>query len=168
MMRRTQTTSIGVQAVMQISCTPVQQRSSLVSQMKVSLLFSLVVFLSPNAWASARTDYMLNCMGCHMKDGSETPGKVPALKGEVSKFLHVEGGRVFLIQVPGTSQSRLSNGETAEVLNFIVRTFDPAHLPRDFQPFTSDEVATHRQHTLIDPMKRRRALAEGFSAHDPE
>lgn len=126
---------------------------------------ALVMILLSGTAASAETaraNYLLNCMGCHLMDGSGTPDKVPSLKGEVARFLHVEGGRAFLIQVPGTSQSRLNNAETAQVLNYILRTFDPGHLPDDFIPYTEEEVALHRGTQLVDAMARRAELAAGF------
>lgn len=125
----------------------------------------LALTFLPGASASAETpraNYLLSCMGCHKMDGSGTPDKVPSLKGEVAKFLHVEGGREFLIQVPGTSQSRLNDADTAEVLNYILRTFDPEHLSDDFTPYTEDEVAEHRGTQLVDAMARRAQLAAGF------
>lgn len=126
---------------------------------------ALVITLLAGTAASAETaraNYLLNCMGCHLMDGSGTPDKVPPLKGEVARFLHVDGGRAFLIQVPGTSQSRLNNAETAQVLNYILRTFDPGHLPDDFVPYTEEEVALHRGTQLVDAMARRAELAAGF------
>lgn len=123
----------------------------------------LLLFAATGASAdTARNNYLLSCMGCHKMDGSGTLDKVPSLRGEVAKFLHVKGGREFLIQVPGTAQSRLNNNETAEVLNYILHTFDPDHLPDDFIPYTGEEVAKHRGTPLIDAMARRAELAAGF------
>ena len=62
----------------------------------------------------ARINYMLNCQGCHTPDGSGAPGKVPSLKNFMGNFVQVEGGREFLIQVPGAAQSTLSDAELAE------------------------------------------------------
>ena len=124
---------------------------------------ALVLACSGSASAeTARANYLLACMGCHLMDGSGTKDKVPALKGEVAKFLPVEGGREFLIQVPGTSQSRLDDLETAEVLNYILQTFDPDHLPKDFIPYSEDEVAQYRSVHLVDAVARRAELAAGF------
>ena len=124
---------------------------------------ALVLACSGGASAeTARANYLLACMGCHLMDGGGTKDKVPALKGQVAKFLHVEGGREFLVQVPGTSQSRLDNLETAEVLNYILRTFDPDHLPKEFIPYSEDEVAQYRSVHLVDAMARRAELAAEF------
>lgn len=122
----------------------------------------LMTCASSASGETARANYLLNCMGCHLMDGGGTKDKVPALKGEVAKFLHVEGGREFLVQVPGTSQSRLNNRETADVLNYVLRAFDPDHMPQDFTPYTEDEVARHRGVQLVDAMARRAELAAEF------
>jgi len=95
--------------------------------------------------SSAHLNYILHCQGCHLSDGAGTPGKIPALRQEVGRFLQVEGGREFLIQVPGTAQSALSDNEVAGVLNWILDNFSPAELPADFVPYTTEEITRHRQ-----------------------
>ena len=90
-------------------------------------------------------NYIMHCQGCHLVDGTGTADKVPALKHEVGRFLQVEGGREFLIQVPGTSQSALTDIEVAEVLNWILENFSHEQLPADFIPYTSQEITRHRQ-----------------------
>ncbi len=100
--------------------------------------------------ASPRIHYMLHCQGCHLADGAGTPQKVPALKNEVGRFLSVEGGREFLIRVPGTAQSLLTDAEVAEVLNWILRNFSREQLPSDFTPYTSAEVSRYRRPPLAN------------------
>ncbi len=95
--------------------------------------------------SSARLNYILHCQGCHLADGAGTPDKVPALKQEVGRFLQVEGGRKFLIQVPGTSQSALTDAEVADVLNWILESFSPEQLGSDFIPYTTEEINRHRR-----------------------
>ncbi len=126
----------------------------------LAALFSLT-WVSAAYSASPQANYMMACQGCHLADGSGTPGKVPALKGEIAKFLHVDGGRAFLVQVPGTSQSALGNAETAEVLNWILTTMDPEHLPQPYLPYTEEEVTDLRNHRLSDiPTVRARLVAQ--------
>lgn len=103
---------------------------------------------------------MLNCMGCHMADGSGTPGKVPPLAGHVGFFLTVPGGREFLLRVPGASQSLLSDGELAEVMNYIIRQFGAPQAPKDFVPYTEAEVARWRHRRPLDVSAERRRLLE--------
>jgi len=116
------------------------------------ILLTIVVVLLFSSWdagaqemSSARLNYILHCQGCHLADGAGTPAKVPALKQEVGRFLQVEGGREFLIQVPGTSQSALTDAEVADVLNWILENFSQEQLDADFVPYTKEEVARHRR-----------------------
>ena len=64
----------------------------------------------------AQLNYMLNCQGCHAKDGRGL-GDVPALKGFVGNFLSSNEGRAYLIRVPGSANSPLTDVELAEVVN---------------------------------------------------
>ncbi len=109
--------------------------------------------------SSAHLNYILHCQGCHLSDGAGTPGKIPALRQEVGRFLQVEGGREFLIQVPGTAQSALSDNEVAGVLNWILDNFSPAELPADFIPYTTEEITRHRQ-----PLANVAAVRKGLVA----
>ena len=99
----------------------------------------------PNAYAL----YALRCMGCHQSDGAGID-TVPKLRDFVGNFLHVAGGREFLVQVPGVAQSSLTDAEIAAVLNWILTEFSNDQLPADFQPYTGDEVARYRPGRLID------------------
>jgi hypothetical protein len=100
--------------------------------------------------SSPRINYILHCQGCHLPDGAGTAKKVPPLKNEVGRFLHVPGGREFLIQVPGTSQSPLTDAEVAAVLNWILENFSKEQLPADFVPYVSEEIALYRQPPLTN------------------
>jgi len=108
----------------------------------------------------ARLNYILHCQGCHLADGAGTAEKVPALKNEVGRFLHVPGGREFLIQVPGTSQSALTDTEVAAVLNWILETFSSEQLPTDFVPYTTKEISRFRQPPLANVSAVRTNLME--------
>jgi cytochrome c len=103
-------------------------------------------------------NYRLHCEGCHKADGSGQEGFIPALRGNVSRFLATSEGRTYLARVPGTAQSLLSDGERAAVLNWIVATFDPEHLPVDFAPYTPGEVAPWRTNALSQPGEVRARL----------
>lgn len=117
-----------------------------------------------SANASPRTDYMLKCMGCHGPDGAEVVGKVPAFKDNVARFLSVEGGRAYLVQVPGSRQSPLPDKAVADLLNWLLPHFDAAHMPANFQPFTGDEVADLRVHRIADVVAERARLMEEIAA----
>jgi hypothetical protein len=125
---------------------------------------ALAAALASAAAADPHVDYMLQCQGCHLHDGTGTPGAVPALAGSVGRFLRVAGGREFLVRVPGSSQSPLDDARLAAVLNWILVRFDPGSLPADFVPFTAEEVARVRRPPLTDVAGERRrllALADG-------
>jgi len=132
-------------------------------QITLVTISSMVLLLGAiNAQATGsyppRTNYILMCQGCHLADGAGTPEKVPALKHEVGRFLQVAGGREYLIQVPGTSQSPLTDEEVAAVLNWILENFSKAQLPADFTPYTGAEVARYRYEPLANASEVRAGL----------
>ncbi len=106
-----------------------------------------------------RVNYMLHCMGCHLMDGSGMPPDVPRLNGRVGYYLGSEEGRRYLIQVPGASQSLLSDAALAEVLNWIVTELGGESAPGEFDPYTEDEVRQHRGVPAGDIGARARRLA---------
>ena len=116
-----------------------------------------------DASASPHTDYMLKCMGCHGPQGTEVPNKVPPLKGHIARFLSAEGGRAYLVQVPGTRQTSLSDGAVAELLNWLIVNFDAEHMPPHFTPYTEAEVARLRDHSLQDVAAERLRLLKAMS-----
>ncbi|NKB38522.1 MAG: hypothetical protein GKR93_15410 [Gammaproteobacteria bacterium] len=63
-----------------------------------------------------RQNYTLNCQGCHLPDASGSPGLVPKIKDFVGNFLHVEGGREFIVQVPGSANAPINDQELTDVL----------------------------------------------------
>jgi mono/diheme cytochrome c family protein len=106
---------------------------------------------------------MVNCQGCHLPDGRGQPGKVPSLKGELARFLDVPGGRDFIVQVPGTANSKLSDADTAALLNWLVVEMGP---PRNsvFVPFSAREVARLRSQRIRDASATRAALIAQFKS----
>ena len=107
---------------------------------------------------SARILYMLHCQGCHLPDGSGKPGEVPSLAGALGRFLSVPGGRAYLVQVPGSAHSPLSDAELASVLNWMVATFGPAEEALALVPYDAPEVARHRATPLVDVAATRAEL----------
>ena len=89
-------------------------------------------------------NWTLNCQGCHRADGSGTAGTAPPIKDTVARFLHARGGREYLAEVPGVAAAPFSDEEIAEIMNWMVRRFDAAHVPADFQPYTPAEIARLR------------------------
>jgi mono/diheme cytochrome c family protein len=114
------------------------------------------------ATSGPELDYAVNCQGCHRADGAGTPGSVPALVGSVAKFLRVPGGREYLVQVPGAAQAPLDDAALAAVLAWMLEKFDHDHMPRDFAPYTAEEVGRLRQKPLTDVERVRRELLEAI------
>jgi|TARA_B100002003_G_scaffold249552_1_gene286202 hypothetical protein len=128
--------------------------------MKPSAVLWMVICTSLwacNAWAGPRSDYMLNCQGCHLPDGSGVIGKVPSF-ADLGDFLTVDGGREFIVRVPGTAQSKLSDANTARVLNWILGNFSASSLPAEFVPYSREEVAVLRSVRLDDVGSERARL----------
>jgi mono/diheme cytochrome c family protein len=106
----------------------------------------------------AQSNYMLNCQGCHLADGSGLPGSVPSMRNFVGSFLKVPGGRDFLVQVPGSANSPLSDADLAELLNWILTTMSAEQLNREFEFYTQEEVEQTRQKVLVDVAEVRSDL----------
>jgi hypothetical protein len=135
-----------------------------VSGRRPGLLVLLAVLCAPAvAGADASIDYALHCRGCHGPTGQGAPGAVPSFQGELAKFLALPGGREYLVRVPGTSQSELSDARIAELLNWMVVEFDPEHAACGFTPYTPVEVARLRRPPLVDVESVRRELVEAMA-----
>ncbi len=107
---------------------------------------------------------MLQCQGCHGVDGSGFPGSVPPLQNQVGRFLRAAGGREYLIRVPGSAQSALSDADLAELLNWMIGRFGPADVAADLTPFSAEEVSRHRARPLVDVEAVRRDLLRRIEA----
>ena len=113
----------------------------------------------------AQLNYMLNCQGCHAKDGRGL-GDVPALKGFVGNFLSSNEGRAYLIRVPGSANSPLTDVELAEVVNWILFTMGDKSLSDAFKPLTPEEVQTYREQPILDAKAERSRLLAKFPIRD--
>ncbi|HYD47470.1 MAG TPA: cytochrome c [Terriglobales bacterium] len=120
--------------------------------------------LAGPTFADPAADYMLHCQGCHGPGGKGVPGNVPSFRDQVAKFLAADGGREYLLRVPGTSQSELDDGRTAALINWLLREFDPDHMPADFAPFTEAEVRRLRRPALTDVATVRQRLLRDLEA----
>ena len=70
-------------------------------------------FAFPARAASPAIDYTVHCQGGHLRDGSATPGRVPALAGSLGRFTRIPAGRAYLVRVPGVAQSPLDDAALA-------------------------------------------------------
>ena len=124
---------------------------------------TLAAAASPSGADTPRVDYMLQCQGCHLADGSGSPGAVPSLRDGIGSFLRVPGGREFLVRVPGSAQSSLDDAALAALLNWMIREFGPARVAADFSPYTGEEVAGLRQPPLADVETLREELVAAIA-----
>ncbi len=115
----------------------------------------------------ARTDYQLKCQGCHRPDGSGDDRSNPPMRGIVARFLGVPGGREFIGRVPGVATVDLPDDRLANLVNWTIYRFDPAHVPENFQPYTAEEIGRLRQHPLrLERAATRARLVAGFAKTD--
>ena len=132
--------------------------------MRQALAIAFVVAFAGPAATDPQLDYMLQCQGCHLSDGTGTPGAVPSFVDFVGTFLAIPGGREFLVRVPGSSQSELDDARLAAVLNWILARFDSGSQGDGFVPFTAEEVARVRRPPLTDVEAVRRELLSRVDA----
>jgi cytochrome c553 len=124
---------------------------------------------------STATNYQLQCAGCHLGSGEGAPrNDTPRMSGFVGNFLRVEGGREFLVRVPGVAQAALSDAQIAELLNWIL---DPQHgmagasSPAGFRPYSAEEVGRVRHEAILNLPGTRAGLiarmrAQGIAIDD--
>jgi mono/diheme cytochrome c family protein len=133
----------------------------------------LVLIAALGAGAAARGDqppeinYKLHCMGCHLADGSGGPPAVPDIRREMGCLLAVEGGREYLVQVPGAAQAPISDAELAAVLNYMLETFSASVLPPEYLPVTREEVTRWRGSWLTEVAAVRETLLARVQARCP-
>ena len=101
-----------------------------------------------------RLDYLLHCSGCHLPEG-QGASPIPGLQGDPGRLAHTQAGRAYLVQVPGASQTPITDKQLADITNWILQEFSSATLPADFKPFSAKEVRDARAEILLDPLKRR-------------
>jgi mono/diheme cytochrome c family protein len=138
-----------------------------VTRLALVALASAAALAGPADAYTPEVDYALHCEGCHLADGSATPGKVPALAGSLARFLRVPGGREYLARVPGVANAPLSDAELAALLDWTLRRFDGAALPPDFAPYTAREVHALREQPLVDVRGARDALLGSPATREP-
>lgn len=114
--------------------------------------------------ARAKQNWMLSCQGCHRADATGTAQTTPTMAGFVARFLHVPGGREYLVQVPGVATAALSDADLAEVVNWSLVRFDAANIPADFKPYAPGEVGRLRLKPLrAEAMTIRAGMVARFA-----
>jgi hypothetical protein len=103
-------------------------------------------------------NYQLQCMGCHTPDGSGAAGRVPSMRSTLLPFSAVAAGRQYLVQVPGASQSPLSDAELADLLNWMLENLSDGPRGFAFTHYTAAEVASYRHKPLVEVRATRERL----------
>jgi mono/diheme cytochrome c family protein len=133
-------------------------RDSAERRQREVLTAGILLAITATTFADPRSDYLLHCAGCHLADGRGSPPSVPSLVGPLGRIVSSPEGRDYLARVPGAAQAPINDDALAAVLNWMLREFDRATLPRDFKPLRASEIARSRARVLTDPVKLRREL----------
>ncbi len=147
---------------------------------KIFLITTLALAMAALALAgNGQNVYNQFCSGCHMANGQGNPGAFPPVANSIGSFVKAKEGRALLVHIVafgiqgqlkshGKTYSgfmppfaQLSNAQVADLYNFILNEWNKKLLPKDFKPFTADEVAKYRAKamTAADVLKERNALA---------
>jgi cytochrome c553 len=128
----------------------------------LSVALGVAAAFATLALASPAQDYMLYCMGCHGAEAQGVPGKIPALAGNLGRFMRTPEGRNYVLRVPGAANSALPDDRLAAVLNWLSQQY-PA--PHEAAPaaFTVAEVATARRTPLANVQQTRRAVVDALA-----
>src|SRR5665811_733498 len=113
-----------------------------VTRVRLSLAMAAVSFAWANmAWGyQPAVNYQLNCMGCHLADGSGQAGRVPSIRRSLVLFSASPEGRNYVVRVPGVAQSPLSDADTAALLNWMARNLSDLQLPPGFTDYSAVEI----------------------------
>ena len=119
------------------------------------LATTLLVVFALSARADPEKNYLLHCSGCHLPNGIGDPPNAPSLRDTIGKIVATPEGRDYIIRVPGSSQTPMSDEQLADVLNWMLTEFNSDTLPREFKPLSAREVSRSRSKILTDPLKYR-------------
>jgi len=135
----------------------------------LALAAALAVWAAnPAVGYQPQVNFQLNCMGCHLADGSGEPGRVPSLRRSLLLLSSLPAGRDYIIRVPGVAQSSLSNQETAALLNWMARNLSDLEPPPGFVDYSAAEVERSRARPLARIAETRaRLLKEGAPSPGP-
>jgi mono/diheme cytochrome c family protein len=153
----------------------------------VRLIVAGLLLLTTGGIASAGGSdiFNTNCIVCHQADAKGVVGMYPPLADSIGSYVAVPAGRVYLVHVVSFGMTgpisvhdqtynglmqpwpRFTDDEIAQVLNYVLTSFNAKLLPKDFAPLTSDEVARCRASNgvLGSVHKEREALMKILSPH---
>ena len=104
--------------------------------------------------------YLLHCSGCHGTDGvGSRIGRVPPFPEMIGPIARAAGGRAYLVHVPGMADAALSDGDTAEVLNYVLAEWAAGRADTDVAPYSAQEVHDIRKQRIDDIIALRKKIA---------
>lgn len=104
----------------------------------------------------ARANYILHCSGCHGTGGMGTiEGGVPGFPDSLGYIASLDIGRDYILKVPGVVNTRMSDEEISEVLNYILDEWVGAAGLH----FSADEVSKRRAGPVMNVVAFRREIA---------
>jgi mono/diheme cytochrome c family protein len=110
-------------------------------------------------------DYVLYCMGCHGPEAQGVAGRVPPLAGSVALLMRSPEGRDYVLRVPGSANSALSDEQLAAVLNWLAQRYPPpGGTAPAAAPFTAAEVGSLRHTPLANVKESRREVVRALAA----
>jgi cytochrome c553 len=120
-----------------------------------------------SAGHSASSNFIQYCSGCHGQNGrgAGVNSGIPDFKNFVGAFASDDGGRTYVLHVPGVVNTSLDDAEIAAAMNYIMRTWGGTSLRADFVEFTADEVRTRRARSVPDVVALRRQVVERLHAN---
>jgi len=116
-----------------------------------SLLLAASAATGASAEVPVREAFQLHCSGCHGPEGRGDGRMVPDLR-RLAPLLEVEGGREYLVRVPGVAQAPLESPALARLLDFVLRELSGVE---DHEAFDAAEVDRWRRRPLLDPVGAR-------------
>lgn len=128
-------------------------------------LLGAVLGQSAQAVQGPQRDYMLQCMGCHLEDGSGKPERgIPNMAGVLGHFLRLPEGRALIVQVPGVMNTPLDDRQVADLMNWLLAGMAGTSRPADAQLYTADEVKALRANRPADVPKARAEVVRRLRA----
>ena len=124
----------------------------------LAALVALVLWATSPGTAHAyqpEVNFQLNCMGCHLADGSGEAGRVPSIRRTLVLFSALPEGRAYVVRVPGVAQAPLSDEEIAALLNWMARHLSDVPLPSGFVDYSAAEIQRLRSHPLAEVSAER-------------
>ena len=154
--------------------------------MRLPLALMLLLATCGIASAASGSDiFNSNCVICHQANAKGVPGMYPPLTDSIGSYVAIPEGRAYLVHVVsfGLTGAISVHGQTyngvmqpwpkfkdedvAQVLNYVLTTFDAKLVGKDFTPLDADEVKKYRtmNTALGDVHKERKALMKALAAY---